>query len=219
MAMANVEDQQDALDARKAQAEANVDVAEFDENGRSGSSRELESPFDPYSELVNNMSGIERYAIRTIEENMQPENEEEIAKDEASGSGIEAPLNGSFDLNNSFSNMEDEDRLDLIYQPGTPIGEMLCSTLLPLNLMPAWDIPCEAWMPPSPPCSEVDIDDIYRSIDGLFFYEDDLIAEEDLPPYREPTTYLNPSVVCLVPPLVSASTPLLLKDIPVVAIS
>jgi len=86
--MANVEDIQDAVAARKAQEEFRAEVAEFDvdENTPSAPNSYLldtESPSTQYMELINRMKPVERYAINFLEKEYRPELEEEVKEAEA----------------------------------------------------------------------------------------------------------------------------------------
>lgn len=62
--MATVEDQQDVIAAQNAQAEARMDVADFDENLSTNiqstqlaeTSRNIDSPSEQYNELLNNVN-------------------------------------------------------------------------------------------------------------------------------------------------------------------
>lgn len=61
--MAKVEDQQDVIAAKNAQAEARIDTADFDENSVANQSiinltdntRDIDSPSEQYNELINNV--------------------------------------------------------------------------------------------------------------------------------------------------------------------
>lgn len=78
--MATLEDEQDVNAARNAQAEANVDMAEFDEKVAAVSKRgnyNGEALSDEYLELLGKMTPIERYAIRFMEDECRPGVEEE----------------------------------------------------------------------------------------------------------------------------------------------
>jgi len=128
-AMATVEDRQDVVDAQKAQAEANVDIAEFDEGNlpsvRQSASRDVESP-DLYTELINNMKPIERHAIKILENICRPELEDECkVTEEINELGDFYPTNKENSLLlTTDTNSETEDGLDTSYEPGAPVEEV-----------------------------------------------------------------------------------------------
>uniref|UniRef100_A0A915AGW7 Helicase ssl-1 n=1 Tax=Parascaris univalens TaxID=6257 RepID=A0A915AGW7_PARUN len=85
-AMAKLEDVQDVAAAKRANAEAKAELAEFDEsvlpNG-DNSSNTIDRADSKYFELISQLKPIERYAINFLEAEYKPDFEEEVKEAEA----------------------------------------------------------------------------------------------------------------------------------------
>uniref|UniRef100_A0A0N5ABZ3 Helicase C-terminal domain-containing protein n=1 Tax=Syphacia muris TaxID=451379 RepID=A0A0N5ABZ3_9BILA len=116
-AMATLEDVQDVAAAKRANAEAKAELAEFEENQKYSSEGLADRSNSKYFEIIDRLKPIERYAVNFLEAEYKPNLDEEVKEAEAKLASkkdewMKAQEIDEFDLTytNGFSNTLDEVR-------------------------------------------------------------------------------------------------------------
>ncbi|XP_067632561.1 helicase domino isoform X1 [Eurosta solidaginis] len=184
-ALAAAEDEQDVLATKTAKAEAAADLAEFDESipidettaadGAAASTTEMSKADLEMQNLVKQLSPIERYAMRFVEETGAAWTAEQLraAEEEIEAQKREWEANRLAALQKEEEMLKQEAEADemLTYNCKDANNQIWISDNT-MELMPMW-------CPPTPP---QDDNDIYIDYSLTFMYEMSPIPESELPP-------------------------------------
>ncbi|XP_061388669.1 helicase domino [Musca vetustissima] len=184
-ALAAAEDEQDVQAAKTARAEAAADLAEFDENipleevatntEGGGANVELSKADLEMQNLVKQLSPIERYAMRFVEETGAAWTAEQLraAEEELEAQKREWEANRLAALQKEEEMLKQEAENDemLTYSRKDATNQIWISANT-MEQMPMW-------CPPTPP---QDNDDIYIDYSLTFLYDLEPIPETELPP-------------------------------------
>uniref|UniRef100_A0A915AH61 Helicase ssl-1 n=2 Tax=Parascaris univalens TaxID=6257 RepID=A0A915AH61_PARUN len=211
-AMAKLEDVQDVAAAKRANAEAKAELAEFDEsvlpNG-DNSSNTIDRADSKYFELISQLKPIERYAINFLEAEYKPDFEEEVKEAEAMIASKKDEWLKAHETVMEGEPNEGDDEFDLTYSNGFGVAgsvdEIICLEY-PDERMPIWT-------PLSPPASDAD-DDLYYDACGDFWYEREPMSESRLPATIHELHRPRPPAPTPIPASISLSTPLAAAALP-----
>ncbi|XP_074595103.1 helicase domino-like isoform X2 [Brevipalpus obovatus] len=183
-ALCTAEEDPDAAAARTARAEAQAELAEFDESipldSDSRDHEEKTPAEDELDKLIEQLTPIERYAMQFLESVQEPISTEQLkqAEEEIEAHKKEwelAHLKSLKEEEEKAAAASDSDPEDILTIP----REESCQVYLTYNGMEQMPI----WAPPTPP---QDSNDYYVDYSMAFLYETSIVPESQLPPVHVP---------------------------------